>query len=164
MRCDIYSLRTFTKHTFSKQQYRPGMIILTMQLQRIVAKRLGNLKRINLLLSCLCKKKFCRDNGYSYAKICKYRLGRHDNYQRIPSKFSRTAKVVIDRAFILLHPSIFYNVDLSWINFSQRASHCNGLYGQEYLFQASVMTVLGIYQVKYKKEMGNLSFRWVKKS
>ena len=50
------------------------------------------------------------------------------NYQRIPSKFSRTAKVVIDRAFILLQRSIFY-VDLSWINFSQRASHCNGLYG-----------------------------------
>ena len=50
------------------------------------------------------------------------------NYHIIPSKFSRTAKVVIDRAFILLHRSIFY-VDLSWINFSQRASHCNGLYG-----------------------------------
>ena len=44
--------------TFSRQQYRPGMIILTMQLQRIVAKMLGNLKRINLLLSCLCKKSF----------------------------------------------------------------------------------------------------------
>ena len=27
-----------------------------------------------------------------------------------------------------VHRSIFY-VDLSWINFSQRASHCNGLYG-----------------------------------
>ena len=27
-----------------------------------------------------------------------------------------------------VHQSIFY-VDLSWINFSQRASHCNGLYG-----------------------------------
>ena len=26
-----------------------------------------------------------------------------------------------------VHRSIFY-VDLSWINFSQRASHCNGLY------------------------------------
>ena len=50
------------------------------------------------------------------------------NYHIIPSKFSRTAKVVIDRAFILLHRSIFY-VDLNWINFSQRASHCNGLYG-----------------------------------
>ena len=50
------------------------------------------------------------------------------NYHIIPSKFSRTAKVVIDRAFILLHRSIFY-VDLSWINFSQRASHCNDLYG-----------------------------------
>ena len=51
------------------------------------------------------------------------------NNHRIPSKFSRTAKVVIDRVFILLHGSIFYNVDLSWINFSQRASHGNGLYG-----------------------------------
>ena len=27
-----------------------------------------------------------------------------------------------------VHRSIFY-VDRSWINFSQRASHCNGLYG-----------------------------------
>ena len=27
-----------------------------------------------------------------------------------------------------VHRSIFY-VDLSWINFSQGASHCNGLYG-----------------------------------
>ena len=34
------------------------MIILTMQLQRIVAERLSNLKRINLLLSCLCKNPF----------------------------------------------------------------------------------------------------------
>ena len=55
------------------------MIILTMQLQRIVAKMLGNLKRINLLLSCLWKKKFCHDNGHRHAKICKYRLGRLDN-------------------------------------------------------------------------------------
>ena len=42
------------------------------------------------------------------------------NYQRIPSKFSRTAKVVIDRAFILLHASIFYNGDLNWILSSPR--------------------------------------------
>ena len=42
------------------------------------------------------------------------------NYQRIPSKFSRTAKVVIDRAFILLHGSIFYNGDLNWILSSPR--------------------------------------------
>ena len=115
--------------TVSKQQYWPGMIILTMQLQRIVAKKLGNLKTINLLLSCLCKKAFCNDNGHRHAEICKYRLGdMTTNYHRIRSKFSRTAKVVIDRAFILLQRSIFY-VDLSWINFSQRASHCDGLYG-----------------------------------
>ena len=107
--------------TFSKQQYWPGMIILTIQLQRIVAKMLGNLKRINLLLSCLCKKRFCHDNGHRHAKICKYRLGdMTTNYHIIRSKFSRTAKVV--------QRSIFY-VDLNWINFSQRASHCNGLYG-----------------------------------
>ena len=97
------------------------MIIMTMQLQRIVAKMLGNLKRINLLLSCLCKKRFCHDNGHRHAKICKYRLGdMTTNYHIIRSKFSRTAKVV--------QRSIFY-VDLNWINFSQRASHCNGLYG-----------------------------------
>ena len=92
-----------------------------MQLQRIVAKMLGNLKRINLLLSCLCKKNFCHDNGHRHAKICKYRLGdMTTNYHRIRSKFSRTAKVVIDRAFILLHGSIFYNGDLNWILSSPR--------------------------------------------
>ena len=62
------------------------------------------------------KKKFCHDNGHRHAKICKYRLGdMTTNYHRIRSKFSRTAKVVIDRAFILLHGSIFYNGDLNWI-------------------------------------------------
>ena len=97
------------------------MIILTMQLQRIVAKMLGNLKTINLLLSCLCKKAFCNDNGHRHAEICKYRLGdMTTNYHRIRSKFSRTAKVVIDRAFILLHASIFYNGDLNWILSSPR--------------------------------------------
>ena len=108
------------------------MIILTMQLQRIVAERLGNVNRINLLLSRVYgKKNFVMTTVIAMLKYASRIVRDHmtANYQRIPSKFSRTAKVVIDRAFILLHGSIFYNVDLNWINFSQRASHCNGLYG-----------------------------------
>ena len=106
------------------------MIILTMQLQKIFAERLGNLKRINLLLSCLCKNSFVMTTVIAMLKYASTFWGdKTTNYQRIPSKFSKTGKVVIDRAFILLHGSIFYNVDLNWINFSQRASHCNGLYG-----------------------------------
>ena len=118
---------------------------------------LGNLKKINLLLSCLCKKRFCHDNGHRHAKICKYRLGdMTTNYHIIRSKFSRTAKVV--------QRSIFY-VDLSWINFSQRASHCNrlGSVWEGIPFSCfSYMRGLGFHWVKYKKGMGNLSFWSVK--
>ena len=78
------------------------MIILTMQLQRIVAERLGNLNRINLLLSRVYgKKSFVMTTVIAmlkYASIVRDHMT--TNYQRIPSKFSRTAKVVIDRAFI----------------------------------------------------------------
>ena len=107
------------------------MIILTMQLQRIVAERLGNLNRINLLLSRVyAKKSFVMTTVIAMLKYASFVWGdMTTNYHRIPSKFSRTPKVVIDRAFILLHGSIFYNVDPNWINFSQRAFHCNGLCG-----------------------------------
>ena len=79
------------------------MIILTMQLQRIVAERLGNLNRINLLLSRVYgKKNFVMTTVIAMLKYASRIVRDHmtANYQRIPSKFSRTAKVVIDRAFI----------------------------------------------------------------